>query len=602
MSRSYDFDGWVTKNDILCTDGRIIRKDAFKDDDGAKVPLVFQHSHDDPSNVLGYVVLRNRPEGVWGEASFNNTQKAQDARELVRHGDLNSLSIYANKLKQSGNNVLHGSIKEVSLVLSGANSGAKIQNLYFEHADGSMTVDDGEAIIKFYEPIRFNYDDISHADEDEEEEKVAETNKDRTVEDVINSMTEEQKNVMYFLVAQALEKQGSKSDSAEHSDNDTNYISHGGIDMKYNTFDGDNVSSEELMHAEDFRDDILAMMSTDNRNRSNISSLKNAILEHADEYGIKDIDWLFPDARTLSNTPEFIKRDDTWVDIFMNGTKHIPFTRVKTMFADITADEARAKGYTKGNRKLEEVFTLLRRSVEPCTVYKKQKLDRDDILDITDFDVVVWLKTEMRMMLNEEIARAALVGDGRSNASTDKIKENCIIPIWKDDSLFTISGKITLKSNATSDQKAEAIIEKMVRVRKDYRGSGNITYLTTEDALNDMLLMKDGVGHRLYKNVSELCAAMRLNRIVTVPVMENLTRTVTTGEGASAVTETRTLIGIALDLNDYSFGSDKGGNVSMFDDFDIDFNQFKYLMETRCSGALTKPYSAIIIESVPAQG
>lgn len=595
MSRTYDFDGWVTKNDILCTDGRIIRKDAFKDDDGAKVPLVFQHSHDDPSNVLGFVVLRNRPEGVWGEASFNNTQKAQDARELVRHGDLNSLSIYANKLKQSGNNVLHGSIKEVSLVLSGANSGAKIQNLYFEHADGSMTVDDGEAIINFYEPIRFNYDDISHADNNKEENKMA----DRTIEDVINTMDEEQKNVMYYMIAKALEE--SEGDEDEDDEDEVEHMD-GGYDMKYNTFDGDYVSNDELMHADEFKNDILEMMSADNRNRSNISSLKNAILEHADEYGIDDIDWLFPDARTLSNTPEFIKRDDTWVDIFMNGTKHIPFTRVKTMFADITADEARAKGYTKGNRKLEEVFTLLRRSVEPCTVYKKQKLDRDDILDITDFDVVVWLKTEMRMMLNEEIARAALVGDGRSNASTDKIKENCIIPIWKDDSLFTVSGKITLKSNATSDQKAEAIIEKMVRVRKDYRGSGNITYFTTEDALNDMLLMKDGVGHRLYKNVSELCAAMRVNRIVTVPVMENLTRTVTTGEGASAVTETRTLIGIAVDLNDYSFGSDKGGNVSMFDDFDIDFNQYKYLMETRCSGALTKPYSAIIIESVPAQG
>ena len=591
MGRKCDFDGWVTKNDILCTDGRIIRRDAFKDDDGAKVPLVFQHSHDDPSNVLGHVFLRNMTDGVWGEAYFNNTEKAQDAKELVRHGDLDSLSIYANHLKQSGNNVLHGSIKEVSLVMSGANSGAKIQNLYFEHADGTTSVDDEEAIIKFYEPIRFNdNNDISHADE-EEETKVADKKSERTVQDVINSMSEEQKNVMYFLVAQALEKSG----AAEHSDEDEDYISHGGMDMKYNTFDGDNGSTSEIMHADEFRADILAMISPDNRNRNSITSLKNEILAHADEYGIEDIDFLFPDARNLTNTPEIIKRDDTWVDIFMNGAKHLPFTRVKTMFADITEDEARAKGYMKKNKKTEEIFTLLRRSVGPCTIYKKQKLDRDDILDITDFDVVVWLKSEMRMMLNEEIARAALIGDGRSNASQDKIKEDCIIPIWKDDTdLFVVPAVVGLKANATSDQRADAIIEKMVRSRKDYRGSGNLTFFTTEDLLNDMLLEKDGVGHRLYKNVSELCAAMRVSRIVTVPVMENQTRTV---ELADHTTETRTLQGIAVDLIDYNFGSDKGGAVSMFDDFDIDFNQFKYLMETRCSGALVKPFSAIVVET-----
>lgn len=599
MGAKYDFDGWATKNDILCTDGRIIRRDAFKDDDGAKVPLVFQHSHDDPSNVLGFVKLYNEPEGVWCQASFNNTQKAQDVKEMVRHGDLNALSIYANKLKQNGREVLHGSIKEVSIVLSGANSGAKIENLYFEHADGSFTVDDGEAIMNFYEPIHFiQNDELSHSEEKEDKKMPS----DKTVQDVVDSMTDEQKNVMMFLVAKALEEQPEDEDEDDDYDEEDDDFEHSDMeeyDMRYNTFDG-GYDEDVLTHSElDFRNEILEMMSADNRNRTNISSLKNEILAHADEYGIEDIEWLFPDARTLANTPEFIKRDDTWVDIFMNGTKHIPFTRVKTMFADITADEARAKGYTKKNKKVEEVITLLRRSVGPCTVYKKQKLDRDDILDITDFDVVVWLKSEMRMLLNEEIARAALVGDGRSNASSDKIKEDCIIPIWKDDDLFTVSGKITLKSNATADEKADAVIEKLVRARKDYRGSGNLTFFTTEDTLNDMLLMKDGVGHRLYKNVGELCAAMRVNRIVTVPVMENLTRTV---ELPDHSTETRNLIGIAVDLIDYNFGSDKGGAVNMFDDFDIDFNQFKYLMETRCSGALVKPYSAIIVESVTANG
>lgn len=589
----YDFDGWVTKNDILCTDGRIIRKDAFKDDDGCKVPLVFQHSHDDPSNVLGYVVLQNRPEGVWGLASFNNTQKAQDAKELVRHGDLNSLSIYANKLRQNGNNVLHGSIKEVSLVLAGANAGAKIQNLYFEHADGSVSVDDGEAIITFGETLHFA-DDISHA---EEEKEVAEEKKsEKTIQDVIDTMNEDQKNVMYFLVAQAMSGEGKtapEEDNAEHSD-----FYEEETTMKHNVFDN-STTGDYIEHADELKADILSEISSNNRNRQSITSLKNLILEHADEYGITDIEWLFPDARTLQNVPEFIKRDDTWVDIFMNGTKHTPFSRVKTMFADITADEARAKGYTKGNRKLEEVFTLLKRSVEPTTIYKKQKLDRDDMLDITDFDVVVWLKTEMRGMLNEEIARAALVGDGRSTASNDKIKEANIIPIWKDDSLFTIPLRVEITATSTGDQKAEAIVNSVIRNRKNYKGSGNLTMFTTEDVLADFLLARDGIGNRMYKSVEDVARELRVNRIVTCPVMENLTRTVDIGDGQN---ETRKLAAIIVDLIDYNFGSDKGGAVNMFDDFDIDFNQYKYLMETRCSGALVKPYSAFAVEYVTTAG
>lgn len=598
-----DFDGWVTKNDILCTDGRIIRRDAFKDNDGSKVPLVFQHSHNDPSNVLGYVILKNRPEGVWGEAYFNNTQKAQDTKELVRHGDLDSLSIYANKLKQNGNNVLHGSIKEVSIVLAGANAGAKIQNLYFEHADGSTSVDDEEAIIYLNIPIRvIGNDDLSHADDDSDEKEKKEMSEkkpsDRTLKDVLATYNEEQLNALYFVVAEAIKNikknGGAKSDEDEDEGEAKHYNFEEDNEMKHNVFDT-GASADYIEHSDELRADILSELSKDNRKRNEITSLKNLVLEHADAYGITDIDWLFPDARTLTNTPEFIKRDDTWVDIFMNGTKHLPFSRVKTVFADITADDARAKGYTKGNRKLEEVFTLARRSIEPTTIYKRQRLDRDDMLDITDFDVIVWLKSEMRMMLNEEIARAALIGDGRSPASNDKIREASIVPIWKDDSLFTIPVRVEVRANATDDQKSEAIIRAILKNRKNYKGSGNLTFLTTEDTLTDILLIEDGVGNRKYKTTEDVARALRVNRIVTVPVMENQTRTVTTGESTS---ETRTLVGIIVDLIDYSFGSDKGGNVSMFDNFDIDFNRYRYLMETRCSGALTKPYSAMAVELV----
>lgn len=609
----YDFDGWVTKNDIPCTDGRVIRRDAFKENDGCKVPLVYQHDHSDPSNVLGHMMLENRAEGVYGYAVFNNTQKAQDAKELVRHGDLNSLSIYANRLRQNGNEVLHGSIKEVSLVLCGANEGAKIMNTYFEHSDGSRETDAEEAII--FPRMEINNKEGEHMFENElnhaDEEKKTETDSDdkgETLEDIVNSMNDKQKKAMYFFISQAL---ASKSE-ASHADDDENSLTHYDeeeTNMKHNAFETDSIKAdgETLSHADfmNLKNDIIAMVSPDNRRRGEITSLKNAILEHAEgNYGITDIDQLFPyaegDGKELNTPPSFIDRDQTWVGIFMNGAKHLPFSRVKTSFADITADEARAKGYTKGHKKLEEIFTLAKRAVGPTTIYKKQKLDRDDIVDITDFDVVAWIKGEMRGKLDEEIARAALVGDGRSGAAEDKIKENCIIPVWKDDDLFTVSAKVTLAADATYEERAEAVEEAVIRARKDYRGSGNIVYFTTEEYLTDMLLRKDGVGHRMYKSVAEVATALRVSRIVTVPVMENLTRTVTTGEGASAVTETRTLIGIALDLKDYAFGADKGGAVSMFDDFDIDFNQYKYLIETRCSGALTKDKSAIIVESVPA--
>lgn len=610
----YDFDGWVTKNDILCTDGRVIRRDAFKENDGRKVPLVYQHDHSDPSNVLGHMMLENRAEGVYGYAVFNNTQKAQDAKELVRHGDLNSLSIYANRLRQNGNEVLHGSITEVSLVLCGANEGAKIMNTYFEHSDGSRETDAEEAIIlprmeiNNKEGEHMFENELNHADEEKKTE-TASDDKDETLEDIFNSMNDNQKKAMFFFISCAL---ASKSKASHADDSDENSLTHYDeeeTNMKHNAFETDifKADGETLSHADfmNLKNDIMAMVSPDNRRRGEITSLRNAILEHAEgDYGITDIGQLFPygedGGKELNTPPSFIDRDQTWVGIFVNGAKHLPFSRVKTSFADITADEARAKGYTKGHKKLEEVFTLAKRAVGPTTIYKKQKLDRDDIIDITDFDVVAWIKGEMRGKLDEEIARAALVGDGRSGAAEDKIKEDCIIPVWKDDDLFTVSAKVTLDADATYEKRAEAVEEAIVRARKDYRGSGNIVYFTTEEFLTDMLLRKDGIGHRMYKSVAEVATALRVNRIVTVPVMENLTRTVTTGEGASAVTETRTLIGIALDLKDYAFGADKGGAVSMFDDFDIDFNTYKYLIETRCSGALTKDKSAIIVESVPA--
>lgn len=585
----YDFSGYVTKNDILCTDGRTIRHNAFSGDNGRSVPLVWNHDHMDPSNVLGNVYLENRQDGVYGYASLNGTTRAQDAKELLKHGDINAFSIFAKIDKSVNKNVLAGSIKEVSLVLAGANSGATIENLYFEHADGSATMSENEAIIKLGLALDLNegeYDNdiLEHADKADDSnsdkgDKAVAQDKERTVQDVIDSMNEEQKKVLYYLVGQASEGTSNKEDS----------------DMKHNLFDSNDNNSEYIAQAEALTGAVLTTLGND-REKAQITSLADYIQHEAQDYGIEDIEMLFPDARELNNPPAFIKREDDWVDSFMNGTKHLPFSRVKTTFADITADEARAKGYIKkGNKKTEEVFTLLRRDVAPTTIYKKQKLDRDDIVDITNFDVVVWLKQEMRMMLNEEIARAALIGDGRSGASQDKIKENCIIPIWKDDDLFTIQVRIPVPTNATDDQRSEAIIKSVLKARKDYKGSGNPTFYTTEAVLTDMLLIEDGIGRRKYNTTEDVARALRVSKIVTVPVMENQSRTVVLEGGGS---EERNLVGIIVNPIDYSFGADKGGNVAMFEDFDIDFNQQKYLMETRCSGMLTKPYSAFAVETV----
>lgn len=579
----YDFSGWATKANLRCSDGRTILKDAFKHNDGQTVPLVWNHQHNDPLNILGHALLENRNEGVYAYCTFNDTESGRNAKLLVEHGDVSALSIYANQLKQNGGNVLHGAIREVSLVLAGANPGAMIDSI-ISHGEES----DEEGIIYTGEPLS-----LYHAEEKPEESKEEDAKeekempKEKTVQDVFDELTEEQKTVVYALIGQAVE-------DAKNGDDEDEEESKGGNDtMKHNVFDTDEQQQANVLTHSDMENIIT--------NAKRYGSMRESYLAHTTEsskelpadYGIKGADdWLFPDAHLLNTTPEFIKRDMDWVSKVMHGVHHTPFSRIKSMFADITEDDARAKGYMKGKLKKEEVFSLLKRTTTPTTVYKKQKMDRDDVLDITGFDVIAWLKSEMRLMLDEEIARAILVGDGRLSSSDDKINEQCIRPIWKDSELYTISGTISVAANATGADKAEAVIDQAVRSMKNYKGSGSPTCFMTEDMLTECLLLKDNLGHRMYKNVSEVATAMRVSSIVTVPVMENLTRTV---DGA-----THTLHAIIVNLNDYNVGADKGGAVNMFDDFDIDYNQQKYLIETRCSGALIKPYSAIVIETKPA--
>ena len=600
---SWDFDGWATKNDIRCSDGRTIRDGAFAAQDGMRVPLVYQHNHDNPKYVLGHCDLEYvAGKGMYAYGSFNGNEVAQDVKELVKHGDLNSMSIWANELKQNGGDVIHGSIKEVSLVLAGANKGAKIINTYFAHADGSTSECDDEAIINFYEPLNMN-NDISHSDEPTEEETVIEHSendkeekdmpdtKDKTVEDVIATMNEEQKNVLYFLVAKASEGKGA-SDEASHSD----FYEGDEDEMKHNLFDTEYSQNDVLAHSE-IRDSIIedGLFDKSKIRAGKIGSMKEFCLEHAATYGVEDIDWLFPDARELNNPPEFIKREDSWVDDFMDGAKHSPFSRVKTTFANITADEARAKGYTKGNRKTEEVITLARRSTEPTTIYKKQKLDRDDVIDITSFDIVVWLKMEMRKMLNDEIARAALVGDGRNPASDDKVDASKIIPIWGDDTMFTIPIVVHVSANDTDEAKADKIIKAVKKNFRHYKGSGNPTGYFSGEWTTNFTLIEDSQGRNKYDTTADAAKAMRVKKLVDVEIMENLTRVVALEGGTN---ETRKLAGIIVNPIDYQFGADKGGAVAMFDDFDINYNQMIYLIETRCSGMLVKPFSAFSVELV----
>jgi HK97 family phage prohead protease len=562
--KTYDFSGWATRNNLRCSDGRTIMKDAFKHNDGQTVPLVWNHQHNDPLNVLGHALLENRDEGVYAYCKFNETESGKNAKLLVEHGDVSALSIYANQLKQQGSNVIHGAIREVSLVLAGANPGAFIDSVmsHGEESDDEAIIYTGEDISLFHADEKEGSKDTNKTDEKSEDEE--------TVADVFNTLTEKQKTVVYAMIGQALEE---KEESEDNNDNDDS--KGGNKTMKHNVFDKEDVKKDVLSHS-----DLEAIFADAKR----YGSLKDSVLAH----GIEQIDYLFPDAKNVTNTPQFIQRDMGWVQKVMNSVHHTPFSRIKSILADITEDDARAKGYIKGNLKKDEVFTLLKRTTTPTTIYKKQKLDRDDVVDIIDFDVVAWLKSEMRMMLDEEIARAILIGDGRLSSSDDKINEQNIRPIWKDDDLYTIKTPVTVAANATADEKAKAFIRAAIKSRKNYKGSGEPTLYTTEDVLTDCLLMEDTTGRVIYDSVSKLATALRVKEIVTVPVMENLSRT-------DNGTEYK-LMGIIVNLTDYNIGADKGGAVNMFDDFDIDYNAQKYLIETRCSGALIKPYSAIALE------
>ena len=572
----YDFSGWATKNNIKCSDGRTILRDAFKHNDGQTVPLVWNHQHNESANVLGHAVLENREEGVYAYCTFNDTEAGKNAKLLVEHGDVTALSIYANQLKQNGSNVMHGTIREVSLVLAGANPGAFIDSI-IRH--GEFCED--EAVIYTGENLSLEHADQKPSDkedkagEDDKGDGKVEGNKQKTIKDVVDSMSEEQKNVLYALVGQALEGK----EMAQSAIEENNIEDGGEQEMKHNVFEGKETDNKDVLSHD--------AMETIFKDAKRYGSLKESFLAHAENYGIKDIEWLFPDAKNVNMPPDFIKRDDSYVQKVMRGVHHVPFSRIKSMHADITADQARAKGYIKGKLKKEEVFTLLKRTTSPTTIYKKQKLDRDDVIDITDFDVVAWLKMEMRMMLDEEIARAILVGDGRLSSDDDKINEMCIRPIATDADLYCVKAKVSVAAAATEDEIAKAFIRTVIKSRKEYKGSGSPTLFTTEDILTNCLLLEDKNGRIIYDTVEKLATALRVKEIVTVEVME--------GAKTKVESQEKPLMALMVNLVDYYVGADKGGAVNMFDDFDIDYNQQKYLMETRCSGALVKPFSAIAV-------
>lgn len=571
----YDFSGWATRNNIKCSDGRTILKDAFKQHDGQTVPLVWNHQHNESANVLGHAVLENRDEGVYAYCTFNDTEAGKNAKLLVEHGDVTALSIYANQLKQKGSNVMHGTIREVSLVLAGANPGAFIDSV-IRH--GEFCED--EAVIYTGEELTLQHTDDPSDKADEKDKKGDDEvdNNEKTIKDVVDSMSEEQKNVLYALVGQALE--GKEMAQSAIEENENNIEEDGGEqEMKHNVFEGKETENNNVL-SHDAMETIL-------KDAKRYGSLKESFLAHADSYGIKDIEWLFPDAKNVNTPPDFKKRDDSYVQKVMRGVHHVPFSRIKSMFADITDDQARAKGYIKGNLKKEEVFTLLKRTTTPTTIYKKQKLDRDDVVDITDFDVVAWLKMEMRMMLDEEIARAILVGDGRSSSDDDKINEMNIRPISRDEDLYCVKAPVAVAAAATEDEIAKAFIRTVIKSRKEYKGSGSPTLFTTEDVITNCLLLEDKNGRVIYDTVDKLATALRVKEIVPVEVMENAKTMVNKVE--------KPLMAIMVNLVDYYVGADKGGAINMFDDFDIDYNQQKYLMETRCSGALVKPFSAIAV-------
>lgn len=594
-----DFSGWATKYNIGCADGRTIMTDAFADDDGRDVPIVYGHNHKDIDSVLGHGLLEGRPEGIYMYGFLNETDRGKNAKMQIEHGDIKYLSIYANNLEEHAGDVYHGVIREVSLVLAGANKGAVIDHPVIAHGDGTEQID-GEAIIMTIDDDELV---ISHADEEDEkkepekkepeekkEDDPVEKNQNRTVKDVLDSMNEEQRNVLEFLVAKAYEDAGESTDNNEGNDED----------MKHDLFEQDN-GRPVITHAM-----MQDLINTAKENRTSLKkvvedSLKNGVLAHAvynhkedgtqgaeQKYGIADINWLFPEYHELNNEPELIKRRTEWVSTVMNGVGHSPFSRIKTSYADITMDEARAKGYVKGNRKVEEVFNLLRRTTDPQTIYKKQKLDRDDIIDITDFNVVAFIKKEMRIMLDEELARAILIGDGRSALNNDKIQENHIRPIASDDDLYTL--KVHAKTGTDDDGTAKNIIRAVIVGQEEYEGSGSKLMFMPQRYLTNMLLLEDGFGRPLYTKES-LAQKMMVNSIVPVPVMNGIVND-----------DDEVLVGVIVDLNDYKVGADRGGAMQMFEDFDIDLNQEKYLMETRCSGCLVKVHSALAVWLDPATG
>jgi HK97 family phage prohead protease len=664
----YDFSGYATKNDLRCADGRVIRHGAFKDNDGQTVPLVWQHVHTDPTNVLGHALLEDRDDGVYAYAKFNGTPSGKHAKEMVENGDIVSMSIYANRLKQHGSDVVHGVIREVSLVLAGANPGALIDNISFAHSDGTYTDSEEEAVIytgldsiEYFSHADEEEDDMAngqngdildeltdkqinainsiidaaindtmddleendaledltpdqvdevqqliedaisdaleHADDDDDADDFDDEEfddeefdddleddddihhaDDDTVEDVFNTLNEDQKNVVYYLLSQVAEDASNNGNSAKHSFD-------GGYDMKHNVFDDDYIdeNNDVLTH-----DEFAAIM----EDASNANSLHDVFIAH----GIENLDILFPEARMVRPEPDMITRQMGWVDKLWNGIKRTPFSRIKSVYADLTPDSARAKGYVKANQKVDQVLALLGRETSPQTIYKKQTIDRDDVVDIVDIDVIAWIKQEMRMMLNEEICRAILVGDGRGITDRDKIKPDKIRPIYGDDDVYTIYHEVTYGANDTDDQKASKVIDAAVRARKLYKGTGSPVMYASSDVISDLLLAKDGIGRRLYKDMNELATAMRVNEIIEVPILENVTRNRVADEDAGITAATMNLLAIIVNPKDYTIGADKGGAVSLFDDFDIDYNQMKYLIETRCSGALTLPYSAIALE------
>lgn len=579
MDFNYDFGGYATRNDVRCSDGRIIRKGAFHGCDGEVVSLCWNHEHTEPENVLGHALLEERDDGMYAYCSFNDTEKAELAKKLVKHHDIKALSIYANHLQHTGNReVAHGVIREVSLVMAGANPKAFIDTILM-HGDGA----EEEGIICHYIEPDYDSGSIQHGENVENEDNVLTNTKEenamennenlmhsesqdgKTVGEIWNTLNEDQKTVVYALIGQALEE-----NTPNKEDNN----------MSHNVFDQDDFDTS-LQHA-DMLDEIFADM-------KQYGTLQNSALQH----GVQNLDMLFPDAKNVNTAPYMIKREDSWVSKVLGGTHHSPFSRIKSLMADITGEEARARGYIKGKFKKEEVFKLLKRSTTPTTIYKKQKLDRDDLIDIADtMDFLPFLRSEMRMMLDEEIARAILIGDGRPSGTDDKIPEDNVRPVWTDADLFTVKVPVTITSSTTDEQKAKAFIKSVIKSRKDYKGSGNPTLYTTEDMITELLLLEDGMGRPLYESVAKLATTLRVKEIVAVTVMEGAKRNV---DG-----DLHELAGIIVNLADYYVGADKGGNVTMYDDFDIDYNAQKYLIETRISGALVKPYSAMAIEYVTA--